>query len=91
MNEFFKDIEKRTEDINLITEHLLVARSRSVIRYRQKVLKQDILLPTGKKIEFPDRSLDSIKYQVIKDEKILENFSQKVFKEEYQEVKKNIR
>ena len=63
-------------DLSLITEHLLVARSRSVIRYRQKVLKQDILLPNGKKIEFPDRILDTIKYQILKDKNILENLGE---------------
>ncbi|MHA1252218.1 MAG: phospholipase D-like domain-containing protein, partial [Candidatus Helarchaeota archaeon] len=45
LNDYFKSIVNGVNDLSLITEHLLVARSRSVIRYRQKVLKQDIILP----------------------------------------------
>ncbi len=73
LKEFFKNIDKESsgDDINLITDHLIVARSRSIIRYRQKVLKQDILLPDGRKIEFPDRELDTIYYQIINEQLIL--------------------
>ncbi|KKM18088.1 hypothetical protein LCGC14_1669210, partial [marine sediment metagenome] len=80
LNEFFKNVEKESgvDDINLITDHLIVARSRSIIRYRQKVLKQDILLPDGRKIEFPDRELDTIYYQVLKDQDILHEICGKI-------------
>jgi superfamily II DNA or RNA helicase len=63
--EYFKAIDKGHADVHLVTDQLVLARSRAFIRYRQKVLKQDVLLPNGIKIKFPDRKLHTIRYHII--------------------------
>jgi len=65
LKDYFKDIQEEKEDIDLLKQHLMVAHSRAMIRNRQKVHGIDIMLPNGVEIEFPDRSLDTIKYSII--------------------------
>jgi len=65
LQEYFKKIERGEADIDLIKQHLMVVHSRAMIRNRQKVHGVDIMLPNGVLIEFPDRTLTTVKYSII--------------------------
>lgn len=65
LKDYFKKIENGMEDIDLLKQHLMVAHSRAMIRNRQKVHHIDIMLPNEVMIEFPDRTLKTIKYSIV--------------------------
>jgi len=65
LKEYFKKIEKDETAIDLIKQNLLVAHSRAMIRNRQKVHHVDIMLPNNTLIEFPERTLNTIRYSII--------------------------
>ncbi|MBA7552560.1 hypothetical protein ES705_45128 [subsurface metagenome] len=65
LQEYFKKIERGEADIDLIKQYLMVVHSRAMIRNRQKVHGVDIMLPNGVLIEFPDRTLNTVKYSII--------------------------
>ena len=65
LQEYFKKIEKKEMTIDLIKQNLMVAHSRAMIRNRQKVHHIDIMLPNNTLIEFPDRDLRTVRYEII--------------------------
>ena len=65
LQEYFKKIERGEADIDLIKQYLMVVHCRAMIRNRQKVHGVDIMLPNGVLIEFPDRTLNTVKYSII--------------------------
>jgi hypothetical protein len=79
LREYFNKIEKREADIDLIKQYLMVVHSRAMIRNRQKVHGVDIMLPNGVLIEFPDRSLTTVKYSIIPmTEEDLDNYNKEL-------------
>ncbi|MBD3192768.1 MAG: hypothetical protein GF308_19165 [Candidatus Heimdallarchaeota archaeon] len=67
LRDYFKAVKKEEEDILRLKEHLIVTRSRREIRYRQFVLHQDLFLPDGTPLRFPERELQTVSYSVTPD------------------------
>ncbi|MGC9777807.1 MAG: hypothetical protein HZR80_01030 [Candidatus Heimdallarchaeota archaeon] len=65
LRDYFKAVKREEEDILRLKEHTIVSRSRREIRYRQFILKQDLYLPDGTPLKFPERSLKTVDYNII--------------------------
>jgi HKD family nuclease len=94
--DYFKDVMKPADspehkDIDVLKQNLMIARSRSEIRFRQDVLNEDIYIPTknnGRKlIKFPKRSLPPVEYSLFpKLEQDIEKTSKNDAKLFYKEI-----
>ena len=65
LRDYFKAVKRKEEDILRLKDQVIVSRSRREIRYRQFILHQDLMLPDGTPLKFPDRSLNTVDYNVV--------------------------
>ena len=63
LSEYFKNVERKQETIMTFMENMVVARSRSDIRYRQELYNADLLLG-GIPLRFPERHLQALNYTI---------------------------
>ncbi|MHA1908178.1 MAG: helicase-related protein, partial [Candidatus Thorarchaeota archaeon] len=67
LKEFFNRA-KMGDDVSRLRDALIVTRNRTEIRYRQAITGEDLFLPDGRRLVFPERLLHTATYSIVSED-----------------------